>query len=90
MTWSPGWWVDPGMPKLDEEAPRCDHCGRRLTDIATRGGRLPYRHTTQPRRLLYDRACPRTRDDLLGLILAAQYDAAGLPIPERREPCATG
>ena len=82
MTWSPGWWVDPTLPVLPEGAPRCDLCGRRLTDIAADNGRrLPNRHPVTPDRPLYEAKCRRTRDDLLCLVFVDQLAAAGLPLP---------
>lgn len=76
----PGWAFDPTLPTLPEEEPRCDICGRRLTDIAA-GGLLPLTHQIDPRRWAWGNPCSRSRDDLLTIVYRLQRDAAGLEPP---------
>lgn len=74
MTYVPGWFVDPSLPTIPEDAPRCDHCDRRLTDMThekANGGKLPRHHGD----------CDRTRDDLMVLVYRMQRDAAGIGRP---------
>jgi hypothetical protein len=80
VSWVPGWWIDPSLPILAEDEPRCDRCGRTLHDIAAdNDGRLPLRHRATPEPTLYVVRCSRNRDDLLCLVFIAQRAAADQP-----------
>lgn len=73
----PGWAFDPALPRLPDEAPRCDVCEQRLIDLAADGA-LPNRHRLPGLRAPQ---CSRTRDDLVTVIWRLQRDAAGLSEP---------